>query len=155
MLRYLQVVKHKNIPNVICLSAAKRGSFASVRKNVNSTDSTINLGAGLGSYILDKPENFDGINAVIDPTWADSDNIEANERILMIPTEFGERYASTEVNPTGLLKGDLLTADATGKLVKAKSGATAIWRYGELMDKQVIAGMTLYVVERVEPTVVS
>lgn len=154
MLRYLQVVKHKNIPNVICLSAAKRGSFASVRTDVPSTDSTVDLGVGLGSYILDKPESYDGINAMVDPTWADSDNIEANERVLMIPTKFGERYASTEIaNPTGLTKGKLLTANATGQLKAATTGTTAIWRFGGAMDKQVLSGMTLYVVERVEPTV--
>lgn len=152
MLRYLQVVKHRNIPNVICLSAAKRGSFVSVRTEVPSTDSTVDLGAGLGSYILDKPESFDGIHSIYEPDWADSDDIAANERCLMIPSLLGVRYASTEVVATGLAVGDLLTANASGQLVKAATGDTAIWRFGGPMDKQVIDNMTLYVVERVEPT---
>jgi len=81
-----------------------------------------------GNFLYDKEVELTGLNAVIDPVEKDNDKIAAGTKALEIPTYVGEEYATTELTATDVVADTLLKV-SSGKLVKATTGAAALWKY--------------------------
>ena len=150
MIRYLQVVQGKPIRHLKAAAALTRGAV--VAQDVKA--GTVSAATGTGDYLLDVDPNYDGLNAVINPTDGEFENIDNGADVLVIPALFGERYATTEVTAAGLAVGDPLVAKA-GKFEKAVQGAADVtyhWVYGGTYDDPT---GTMYIIERVHPTVIA
>lgn len=126
MLRYLQVTEDKPVKITTVSVDTKRG--APVITDFTD-DSLAPATADTGIYFADVAKNYDGINAIIEPTDGDFESIKAGGKVLRVVPAPGDRYATTEVTATGLNKGDPLVASA-GKFVKAASGKDYEFVYG-------------------------
>ena len=77
-------------------------------------------------YIVVSAENFDGINACIEPTDADHETIKAGALCLRFPMEVGDVIATDQITATGLNIGDALVP-AAGKFVKSESATAYVY----------------------------
>lgn len=75
-------------------------------------------------YVVTNSKNYNGINAVKEPTDAEHETIASGDLCIRVPLELGDVFATTEVTTTGLSAGDPVTADA-GKYVKDDATAPA------------------------------
>lgn len=97
-----------------------------------------------GNFVVDVPKNYDGINAVVDPKYTDSDTIAIGDTYNKIPVVMGERYATTELTVGTLTDGDGLTL-TSGLLVAAASAAKYHLVYRGTYANPY--GVTMYAVE--------
>jgi hypothetical protein len=145
MLRFLQEHNDKPIEVLTAGAALARGGF--VYKDPADDELKV-LATGLGDDIVDICKNYDGANAVKDPTEADFEAIAENAQALRVPTLTGERYATSEVTRNYADVGDPMTV-TNGKLVKATGAAAYQWVYGGTYSDP--TGITMHVVEKVAP----
>lgn len=68
-------------------------------------------------YIVTNAKNFNGINAVKEPTEAEHETIATGDLCIRVPLELGDVFATTEVTTTGLSAGDPVIPSA-GKYIK-------------------------------------
>lgn len=124
----LIVMDHKPIPQAVAEAAMVRGA---------AVDG--------GKFIASVPKNYDGINAIKDPKWVESDEIAEGAIYNKVPTFVGERYATTEVTGAASLSvGAALTAGANGKWA-AGSGD---WKYGGVYANPY--GVDMWIIEKVK-----
>ena len=146
MIRFLMVDEGKPIHQCKAGAELKRG--APVVKDADGATVT-SATNGLGEFLVDVAPNYDGVNAIVEPTDGMFENIVENQTVLVIPTQPGERYATTEVTVGGLTAGDALVA-TSGKFAKAGATTNYIWVYrGEYNDPT----GKMYIIERVNPAV--
>jgi len=145
MLRFLQEHNDKPIEVLTAGAALARGGF--VYKDPADDELKV-LATGLGDDIVDICKNYDGANAVKDPTEADFEAIAENAQALRVPTLVGERYATSEVTRNYADIGDPMTV-TNGKLVKATGAAAYQWIYGGTYSDP--TGITIHAVEKVVP----
>lgn len=144
MLRYLQVTENKPVKITTASVAVKRGAPITV----DFTDGTVAPAtAGTGLYLADVAKNYDGINAIIEPTDGDFEDIKVGGKVLRVVPFVGDRFATTEVTAAGLVAGDPLVATA-GKFVKAGSAKDYEFVYGGTYADPSVENS--YIVERVE-----
>ena len=118
MLAYLQVDELKPIRIVTASEALTRGAVVAP----GSTDKTVAKATATTGYgLVDIQKNYNGINAVIEPSDADFESIASGSLCLYIPLYPGERFATTEVTTTSLSAGDKVKA-TSGKFAKDSSG---------------------------------
>lgn len=146
MLRYLQVNEKKPLALMKAGAAMKKG--AAIVKDY--TDGTVdNATATDGIFLVDKANNYDGINAIIPQNDGGYEDIKEGEIVITIPLYVGERYATSELTVGSLNVGDLLKASA-GKFVAGTTNDVCNFVYqGEYDDP---CGIKLYIVEVVAPT---
>lgn len=102
-------------PRAICVAneAMTNGApvayDAATRKLAKATDAS--------HYVVTNAKNFDGINAVKEPTDAEHETIASGALCIRVPLELGDIFATTEVTTTNLSAGDAVIPSA-GKYVK-------------------------------------
>lgn len=153
MIRELQVVANKPITLITTSEAMKRGA---VIVEDYKTETVKNATSGATDiYFVDVEPTYEGINAVVEPTDGNWENIEAKAEVKKIPLFVGERYATTELVEnfgTALAKGDYLKADG-GKFVKGENGDVCIAVYmGEYADP---TGLSMGIVQITRPFTVA
>ena len=62
--------------------------------------------AGKSHYVVTNAKNYDGINAVKEPTDAEHETIASGALCIRVPLELGDIFATTEVTTTNLSAGD-------------------------------------------------
>ena len=72
---------------------------------------------GASHFVVTNAKNYDGINAVIEPTDAEHEEIKANGLCIRVPLQLGDIFATTEVTTTNLSAGDAVIPSA-GKYIK-------------------------------------
>lgn len=125
MLRYLQVKQNKAVPVLVANADLTAGAVIAKSASTGKVDAA----TGLGDYLVDCAKSYGGVNAVVNPTDAESTAIASGAKCQMIPTFVGERYATSEAVVTYADVGDPLTATA-GKMGKAASEAAYQWVFG-------------------------
>ena len=144
MIRYLQVVQGKPIAASMTASAPVKKGAPAVKDYADNTVAP--AASGLGEYLIDIAPVYEGLNAIVEPTDGAFEDADTGAIVLVIPTLVGERFATSEINASGLNAGDPLNASA-GKFAKASSG-DYIWVYGgEYSDP---TGIEMHIIERVE-----
>lgn len=73
--------------------------------------------SGASHYVVTNAKNYDGINAVMEPTDAEHETIASGALCIRVPLELGDIFATTEVTTTGLSAGTAVIPSA-GKYVK-------------------------------------
>ncbi|MBO5970926.1 MAG: hypothetical protein J6S14_20815 [Clostridia bacterium] len=97
-----------------------------------------------GAFIVNKPKNYDGVNAIFEPKAVESDMIAIGELYNKEPTFVGERYATTEVTGADTLaEGDALTV-ADNKWVAGEGE----WKFGGKYTAHAY-GVDMWIVEKV------
>ena len=102
-------------PRMICVAneALTNGApvayTAATRKLAKATGAT--------KYVVTNAKNYDGINAVKEPTDAEHETIASGDLCIRVPLELGDVFATTEVTTTSLSAGDPVIASA-GKYIK-------------------------------------
>ena len=102
-------------PRMICVANEALTNGAAVEY----TAATRKLGKATGAtkYVVTNAKNYDGINAVKEPTDAEHETIASGDLCIRVPLELGDVFATTEVTTTNLSAGDPVIASA-GKYVK-------------------------------------
>lgn len=72
---------------------------------------------GASHYVVTNAKNYDGINAVKEPTDAEHETIASGALCIRVPLQLGDIFATTEVTTTNLSAGDAVIPSA-GKFVK-------------------------------------
>ena len=102
-------------PRAICVASEGLTNGAAVaydpatRKLSKATDAS--------HYVVTNAANFDGINAVKEPTDAEHETINSGDLCIRVPLQLGDIFATTEVTTTNLSAGDAVIPSA-GKYVK-------------------------------------
>lgn len=102
-------------PRMICtanealVNGAPVAYTAATRKLAKASDAS--------HYVVTNAKNFDGINAVMEPTDAEHETIESGALCIRVPLELGDVFGTTEVTTTSLSAGDPVIPSA-GKYVK-------------------------------------
>lgn len=140
MLRIVEANTNKALSVMYTASAAmKRGAFVTP----DESNMTVGPATGATQYLVDVAPNYDGINAVIEPTDADFEDIKEGDRVILVPVLIGEKYATSEVDKGSLNAGDKISATSG----KAAANASGDWVYcGEYSDP---TGIKMYTVKRV------
>ena len=102
-------------PRAICVASEALTNGAAVAYD----PATRKLGkaSDASHYIVTNAKNFDGINAVKEPTEAEHETIASGDLCIRVPLELGDIIATTEVTTTNLSAGDAVIPSA-GKYVK-------------------------------------
>lgn len=125
MLRYLQVKQNKAVPVLVANADLTAGAVIAKSASTGKVD----VATGAGDYLVDCAKSYGGINAVVNPTDAESTAIASGARCQVVPTFVGERYATSEAVVTYADVGDPLNATA-GKMGKAASETAYQWVFG-------------------------
>ena len=129
MLSRLMVHEMKPIKQLVAESAMKRG-----------------MPVENGEYLVDVPKNYNGTNAVGIPNELDFEDIAVGQIYNRIPTQLGDRYATTELTVGSLTAGDPVKV-SSGKFVAAATSDAYFWIYdGEYANPY---GVAMYIIERV------
>lgn len=138
MIRNLVVTTNKHIREVKADVNMKRGAAAEINY---ATDEAV-LASSDDCFLVDVSKNYNGVNAVVDPSDADFEDIKAGSIVLLIPVFPGERYATTEVtNGASLEIGASLTA-TSGKFVAGEGKWAFMGKYSDP------TGLDMYIIER-------
>ena len=112
---FVEVQFNELKPRMICtanealVNGAPVAYTAATRKLAKATAAT--------KYVVTNAKNYDGINAVMEPTDAEHEAIASGDLCIRVPLEIGDVFATTEVTTTNLSVGDPITV-ATGKFAK-------------------------------------
>lgn len=145
MLRFLKVSEGKALQVFPVSASTKRGATVVIdvaNGNIDKATSVSDFG------LVDIAESFDGINSVINPNDTSFETIASASKALFVPTLVGEKYATTELTPTGLEVGNLIKS-AAGKFVTAENEEVCEWVYQGLYSDP--TGLTMYAVGKTLP----
>lgn len=124
----------------------KRGTIVTKNLSTQVADKATDT---IETYLVDYDSQPTGCLSDVEVSAYDPkmDTIAANSLAVLIKPAVGTHWATDEVVATGLASGDYLVPNA-GKLVKATTGKTSIYKYvGEYQD----GDKTLYQFEVVTP----
>ena len=112
---FVEVQINEMKPRKICTADGALTNGAAVAYD----PATGKLSAATGDvmYVVTNAKNFDGINAVMEPTEAEHEAIANGDLCIRVPLELGDIIATTEVTATSLSAGDHVKASA-GKFIK-------------------------------------
>lgn len=143
MLRFLQVNKDKPLSILTAGAALTRGGV--VYTDVDDSQLKV-LSSGTGDFFVDVSKNYNGTNSYINPTEGSFETIASGAKCIRVPTEVGERYATSQLTLGTLDKADPVTV-SSGGFIKAAGVASYAWIFdGEYEDS---TGIDLYIVEKV------
>lgn len=148
MLRELQTQVNKPIDAMYKADVAMKVGMAVVKNFADKTADLPSAATKDGFFLVAKERVPTGINCArgdmsdYDKNFID---IAKDERVKLIPLMIGERYATDQFNPTGLVIGNALMVGADGKFAKATATSVPTrYIYGGTFDD---AGNTLAIVE--------
>lgn len=130
-------------PRAICVASEALTNGAPVAYTASTRK--LSKATGASHYIVTNAKNFDGINAVKEPTDAEHEAIAADALCIRVPLELGDIIATTEVTTTSLSAGDPVIPSA-GKYIKdtAQSSTSGLVYLGEYENPW---GLNMYMIE--------
>ena len=130
-------------PRAICVASEALTNGAPVA--YNPATRKLSKATGASHYIVTNAKNFDGINAVMEQTEAEHEEIKADALCIRVPLELGDIVATTEVTTTNLSAGDPVIPSA-GKYIKdtAQSSTSGLVYLGEYENPW---GLNMYMIE--------
>lgn len=111
-------------PRAICVANGALTNGMPVAYAVTENGRTLTKATATTKDIVTNAKNFDGINAIMEQTDAEHEEIVDGALCIRVPLEKGDIIATTELTTTGLSVGDPLTVSA-GKYVKDSSQSPA------------------------------
>ena len=108
-------------PRMICTANEALTNGAPVE--YTAATRKLDKATGASMYVVTNAKNYDGINAVKEPTDAEHETIASGDLCIRVPLELGDVFATTEVTTTGLSAGDPVVP-AAGKYVKDTASPT-------------------------------
>lgn len=130
-------------PRAICVANEALVNGAPVA--YNAATRKLSKATGKSLYVVTNAKNFDGINAVKEPTDAEHEAIAADALCIRVPLELGDIFATTEVTTTNLSAGDPVIPSA-GKYIKDTAGtSTSGLKYLGVYDNP--WGLNMYMIE--------
>ena len=133
-------------PRALCVASEALTNGAAVAYNA----ATRQLGKATGKsmYVVTNSKNYDGINAVKEPTDAEHETIASGDICIRVPLQLGDIFATTEVTTTNLSAGDAVIPSA-GKYVKdtADTSTSGLVYLGAYENPW---GLNMYMVECVD-----
>ena len=102
-------------PRAICVASEDLTNGAAVA--YNAATRKLGKASAASHYVVTNAKNYDGINAVKEPTDAEHETITSGDLCIRVPLELGDIFATTEVTTTNLSAGDAVIPSA-GKYVK-------------------------------------
>lgn len=112
---FVEVQINELKPRKICVANEALTNGAPVA--YDAATGKLSKASGASHYVVTNAKNYDGINAVKEPTDAEHETIASGALCIRVPLELGDIFATTEVTTTGLSAGDPVIPDA-GKYVK-------------------------------------
>lgn len=142
---FVRVQAHEMKPIMNCVAANELVSGAPVCYNAPKQLETATANS---DYIVVAAENFNGMNAVIEPTDADFGKIKEGELCLRFPFEVGDVIATTEVvvPESGEVEGIGMHVEG-GKFVHGNVGKTLEYICLGVYDNP--WGLEMYKIERI------
>lgn len=111
-------------PRMICVADGALVNGAPVTYTAASTGRKLAAANADTPYVVTNAKNYDGINAVMEPTDAEHEAILNGELCIRVPLELGDLFATTEVTAGSAAVGDKFgvssgkyVANANGKFV--------------------------------------
>lgn len=100
---------------------------------------------GASHFVVTNAKNYDGINAIMEPTDAEHEEIKQNDLCIRVPLQLGDIFATTEVTTTGLSAGNAVIPSA-GKYIKdtAQTSTSGLVYLGEYENPW---GLNMYMIE--------
>jgi hypothetical protein len=153
---FREIIVAPKVTEIYPVSAnLKRGSV--VVKNLSTGKADPADDEGVDVYLLDADNQPTGAYADVEISAYDDslDTVEAGKRGILLKYAVGGQFGTDQVVPDGLSAGDYAIAGTStnaGKLVKATSGDTSVFKYlGTYAD----GSKTLYWFEVVNPVTIS
>lgn len=142
---FVRVQAHEMKPLMNCVAVANLVSGAPVKYEAPKH---LNYANANSDYIVVAAENFNGLNAVIEPTDAYFDKIKEGDLCLRFPFEVGDVIATTEVEApeSGELVGIGMHVE-NGKFVEGFDGDNPEYVCLGIYDNP--WGLEMYKIERV------
>lgn len=130
-------------PRAICVANEALTNGAAVA--YNPATRKLSKATGASHYVVTNAKNYDGINAVIEPTDAEHEDIASDALCIRVPLEIGDIFATTEVTTTNLSAGDPVIP-SSGKYIKdtAQSSTSGLVYLGEYENPW---GLNMYMIE--------
>lgn len=147
MLRFLKVQENKPIQQLEASENMTSGMAVTIDFANDEVDKAT---ATTGIYLVDSAPNYNGINAVVGAADDAFEAITDGDKVNVIPTFIGERYATDQFTLASAVKGDYLKA-ASGLFVEAAGSDICEWIYGGTYSDPT---GTMYIIERVAPATV-
>lgn len=130
-------------PRAICTANEDLTNGAAVAYDASTRK--LSKATGASHYVVTNAKNYDGINAVMEPTDAEHEEIASGDLCIRVPLQIGDIFATTEVTVTGLSAGDAVIPSA-GKYIKddAQSSTSGLVYLGEYENPW---GLNMYLIE--------
>lgn len=109
-------------PRMICVANGALKNGMPVTYAATSTARTLTKATADTPYIVTNAKNFDGINAIIEPTDAEHEDIADGALCIRVPLELGDLFATTEVTPGNAAVGATFGVSSSGKYAASNSG---------------------------------
>ena len=111
-------------PRMICVADGALVNGAPVSYEATSTGRKLTAATADTPYVVTNAKNYDGINAVMEPTDAEHEEILDGDLCIRVPLELGDLFATTEVTAGSAevgakfgVSGGKYAADENGKFV--------------------------------------
>ena len=130
-------------PRAICVANEALVNGAAVA--YDPATRKLSKATGASHYVVTNAKNYDGINAVIEPTDAEHEDIASGALCIRVPLEIGDIFATTEVTTTSLSAGDPVIP-SSGKYIKdtAQTSTSGLVYLGEYENPW---GLNMYMIE--------
>ena len=111
----------------------------------NPATRKLSKATGASHFVVTNAKNFDGINAVMEQTDAEHEEIKANDLCIRVTLQLGDIFATTEVTTTSLSAGDPVIPSA-GKYIKdtAQTSTSGLVYLGTYENPW---GLNMYMIE--------
>ena len=109
-------------PRAICEASEAMTNGAPVAYTASTRK--LSKATGASHYVVTNAKNYNGINAVMEPTDAEHETISTGDLCIRVPLQLGDIFATTELTTTNLSAGDAVIPSA-GKYVKDTAGTSA------------------------------
>ena len=130
-------------PRKICVANEALTNGAPV--SYNAANGKLSKASAASHYVVTNAKNYDGINAVKEPTDAEHEAIAADALCIRVPLELGDIFATTEVTTTNLSAGDPVIP-SSGKYIKdtAQTSTSGLVYLGAYENPW---GLNMYMIE--------
>ena len=111
----------------------------------NPATRKLSKATGASHFVVTNAKNYDGINAVMEPTDAEHETIASDDLCIRVPLQLGDIFATTEVTTTSLSAGDPVIPSA-GKYIKdtAQTSTSGLVYLGTYENPW---GLNMYMIE--------
>ncbi len=130
-------------PRAICVANADMTNGAAVA--YDAATRKLSKATGKSLYVVTNAKNYDGINAVKEPTDAEHETIASGDLCIRVPLELGDIFSTTEGTTTNVTVGNPVIPSG-GKYIKDTAGtSTSGLKYLGTYDNP--WGLNMYMIE--------